>query len=161
MHIINIKLKCSICGKIHHIHTNNIRKKDINNIKCNKCNFANHIYTIKLYDDSGLTYQSNLEYDFIKKCKEKNIYIINGIEIPYILNGKNHTYISDFYLPEYKKIIELKANNLFYKKDLASGRIAAKNNAAIQFATENNLSFVMIMDSDIDEFLNTLHKEIV
>ena len=46
---------------------------------------TNHRYKIKLYDDSGLTYQSNLEKQFIDKCKCNNIIIVNGLTLPYFL----------------------------------------------------------------------------
>lgn len=58
---------------------------------------------------------------------------MNGYEIPYIFNDKQKTYISDFFLPEYKIVLELKGNNRFYKNDLETGKINAKNKAAIQF----------------------------
>lgn len=157
LHPIKIQLLCSICNKSFTIHSYNIRKKDLTNIKCKTCAFNNHIYPIKLYDTfSGLTYQSLPEKYFIDKCKENNIKILNGIEIPYNWKKKKKIYISDFYLPEYKKIIEIKSDNRFYKNDLKSGKLLAKNNAAIDFGEKNNMSFNLVFDNEIDDFINNL-----
>lgn len=157
--IHNVCLKCSICGKIHNVHLNNIRNKDMNNIKCSMCGYVNHRYEIRLYDDSGLTYQSNVEKYFIDKCYENNIKIVNGFKIPYIINNKHRTYITDFYLPDYKYIIEIKSNNIWYKRDLKNGIIDAKINAAKNF--NKDFQYKMLFDNDIDDFITFLMKDIV
>lgn len=151
-----IKLKCSVCGKIFSIHTGNIRTKNLNEIKCRQCILTNYSYPIQLYDSSGLTYQSGLEKTFIDLCKAKNINILNGFEIEYTFNDKKHIYVSDFYLPDFKYLIEIKSYNHFYKKDKKSGKIDAKNNAAKLFCESNNLNFTMLFDNDIETFINNL-----
>lgn len=151
--------KCSICGKIYKIHIYNLRNKDLEHIKCNKCIFNNYRYTIQLYDNSGLTYQSKPEKLFIDKCKENNIQIVNGLEIPYFFNKKHRTYISDFYLPEYKYIIEIKGNNIWYKNDIKSGKQQAKQNAAINFGKNYGISYKFVFDQNINDFVNQLLNE--
>lgn len=154
--IKNIQLKCSICNKIFSIHLNNLRNKDLLNIKCKTCALNNHKYNIRLYDDSGLTYQSNIEKYFIEQCYKYNIRINNGLEIPYYFNNSLHTYISDFYLPEYKYIIEIKSNNIWYKKDLESGKIDAKEQGALNFGKNQNIKFKLLFDQDIDDFIRKI-----
>ena len=156
---IVIYLKCHICGKIHKVHIDNLRKKDFKNIKCSRCMLTNHRYKIKLYDDSGLTYQSNLEKQFIDKCKCNNIIIVNGLTLPYFFNNKYHNYITDFYLPEYKYIIEIKSDNIWYKNDVKSGKIDAKINAATTFSEQHKLKYVMLFDNDIDKFIANILEE--
>lgn len=153
--IKDIALQCSICGKIFKIHLINIRNKNINDIRCRGCNLCNKEYKIELYQNTNLTYQSLLELSFLDKCYELNIKVINGFEIPYYFRNKLRTYITDFYLPDYKYIIEIKGSNPYYYEDIKSGKLEAKNNAAIKFANENNMKFKFILDN-IDEFFNTL-----
>ena len=154
-----IKLKCSICGKIFNIHPENLRNKDLSNIKCKTCGLNNHRYIIQLFDESGLTYQSQIEKYFIEQCYKYNIKINNGLEIPYYFNNSMHTYISDFYLPEFRYIIEIKSNNIWYKKDLESGKIKAKENGALEFGKNQNIKFKLLFDQDIDVFIKNILDE--
>ena len=156
LHNISIKLKCSICGEIFNVHTYNMRNKDLNELKCRKCALMNCSYPIRLYDNSGLTYQSGLEKTFIDLCKSKNIKIVNGFEIEYLFKNKKHIYVSDFYLPNYKMLIEIKSRNHFYRNDKKSGKIKAKINAANEFCNKNGLKFYMLFDEDIEKFINNL-----
>lgn len=153
----SIYLKCNICNKIFKIKPFNIRRKNINDIRCQYCNFENIKFKIKKYNNTLLTYQSKLEKYFLDKCFENNIKVLNGFEIPYEYKNKIHTYIIDFYLPELKMLIEIKGSNPWYKKDLLSGKLNAKNNAALQFANNNDMTFKFILDN-IDIFFNELLK---
>ena len=155
--INDIALKCNTCGKIFKVHLNNLRNKDINNIKCKKCVFTSIKYPIQLYKNTNLTYQSNLEKKFLDCCFNYGISVMNGLEIPYWFNNKLHTYITDFYLPDLKIIIEIKGDNHYYKKDLNSGKIDAKNNAAINYVNNHNMKFEFILE-DIDNFFEKIIK---
>ena len=59
---------------------------------------------------------------------------------------------------EYLEVI-VKAINQFYRKDLVSGKIEAKNKAALLFAKENNMKFEFVLDKDVDNFISTLLNE--
>lgn len=157
--IKDVYLKCSICQKIFKIHIQNIRNKDLGNILCKSCGFTNISYPIRLYENTTLTYQSGIEKDFIEKCLQNNIKIINGIEIAYKFNNKIRTYITDFYLPEYNYIVELKSKNQFYRDDLKTGKLKAKNDAAILFSKQNNMTFKFVFDQEINNFINQLLSE--
>ena len=89
-------------------------------------------------------------------CKSKNIKIVNGFEIEYLFKNKKHIYVSDFYLPNYKMLIEIKSRNHFYRNDKKSGKIKAKINAANEFYNKNGLKFYMLFDEDIEKFINNL-----
>ena len=136
-----------------------MRNKDLTNIICKTCAFTNCSYPIRLYKNTTLTYQSGIEYDFITKCLQNNIKILNGLQISYIFKNKVRTYITDFYLPEYNYIIELKSNNQFYRDDKKSGKLEAKNNAAKLFCEQNNMTFKFVFDKDIDKFIMELLSE--
>lgn len=152
-----VYLKCNICDKVFKIHIFNIRNKDLTNIKCKKCGLTNHRYTIRKYNNSNnLTYQSNVEKTFIDKCYENNVLIENGIIINYIFNNKQHKYITDFYLPEYKYMIEIKSDNIWYKQNVETGKFAAKVNAANKYSEENNMKYFVVFDYEIDTFFNTI-----
>lgn len=153
--IKDIALQCSVCGKIFKIHLSNLRSKILDNIRCKGCNFSTKEYKIELYKNTNITYQSLLELSFLNKCYDNNIKVINGIEIPYYFRNKLRTYITDFYLPDYKYIIEIKGSNPYYFEDIQSGKLEAKNNAAIEFAKQNNMKFKFILD-DIESFFNVL-----
>lgn len=155
----NIKLKCEHCGKIFQIHTFNILLQDVNDIMCRKCKFSNLTYPIQFYKNTKLTFQSKLEYNFLEKCELLNIDVLNGIEVPYFFKNKLRTYITDFYLPELKYMIELKGTNQFYREDLKTGKIYAKNNAAEEYASENGLKFKFVLDTEFDDFITTLKNE--
>lgn len=154
-----IFLKCNTCGRIFKIHTNNIRLQDLSNIQCRKCKLVNTTYPIRKYENTNITYQSGIEKVFIDFCISNNIKIENGKEITYNFDNKVRTYITDFYLPQFKYIIELKAKNKFYRDDLKSGKIEAKNNACIDYCNKNNLYFKFVFDYELNEFNQKLLNE--
>lgn len=160
--IKEVYLKCEICGKIHKIHIYNLRNKDLNYIKCKQCGLTNTKFPIKLYKNTNLTYQSSIEYEFLRLCEKYNIQVQNGLNIPYIWNNKNKTYISDFYLPDYKLIIETKSNHIYYRMQMQNGKQIAKNNGAILFAQQNKMEFRFLFDNMFNDFFSELlQKEIV
>lgn len=155
-----IYLKCSICGKPFKVHISNIRQKgDLNQAKCKKCNFTNHIYENKRYDNStNLTYQSNLEKFFIDLIKAKGYEIENGPTILYFYRhwNKMREYLTDFYLPQFKIIVEIKGNNKWYKDDLKTGKFNDKCEAAQKYAEKHQMTFVVLFENDIEPFVDSL-----
>lgn len=157
--IHDVYLKCEICGKIQRVHIDNLKNKNINFIKCKQCALSNTTFQIQKYLNTNLTYQSSIEKAFLDICFNKNIEVQNGLKIPYIWNNQIHKYISDFYLPKYQIIIELKSNNIFYRQQKASGKLDAKNNGAIKYAKDHNMKFEFLFDSEIQNFFDTLLSE--
>lgn len=157
--IKSIYLKCDICGKVHKVHLDNIKSKNISCVKCQQCALTNTIFPIRKYLDTDLTYQSSIEKEFLDICFNHGIKVKNGLNIPYIWNNEKHTYISDFYMPEYNFIIELKSNNIFYRQQKASGKLDAKNLGAEIYAKNNNMKFVFLFDNMIYEFFEKLLNE--
>lgn len=64
---------------------------------------------IKKFRNTDLTYQGSYELDFLEKFYDK-IDIENGPSIPYLFEGKNKVYHSDFYIPSLNLIVEIKSD---------------------------------------------------
>jgi len=154
-----IKLRCPLCGEIFSITRllkDRIRK---HNFDCRRCYLNNKIFNVKKITDN-LNYQSKTELEFIQKCNERNIEIVNGAKIPYTFHDKHATYFVDFYLPQYKMLIEIKDNHIWHKKQVESGKWQAKYDAVQQYCADNNMTYYLLFPTDIDSFFLTL-KEIV
>lgn len=152
-----IYLKCPLCGKIFGI-TRPIKERVLhNNFDCKKCYLNNHVFPVRKYRN-GLTYQGNLELDFIKRCDEENIEVIDGAEIIYNYKDKKSTYKIDFSLPQYKLMVETKDNHIWYKEEVKSGKWALKEKSAKEYCTKNGMEYVLLFPNDIDEFFKNLRK---
>lgn len=153
----NICLKCPLCGKIFHI-TRPIKERVLHsNFDCKKCYLNNNVFPIRKYRE-GLTYQGNLELDFIKLCDYKKIKIVDGAKVQYIFNDKKSTYKIDFYLPDYKLQVETKDNHVWHQEQVKSGKWEKKEEAAIKYCTENGMKYILLFPNEIEEFFKNLLK---
>lgn len=151
----DIWLKCRNCGKVYHI-TRMIKEKVLaDSFECKFCAFNNKIFAIKHMED-GLFYQSNLEYNFIQKCKKRGINILNGPIIKYWNNNSYHFYTTDFFLPEYNIVIEIKDNHVWHKKQIENGIWKTKEENAVKYCQDNDMEFKLLFPKDIDEFFENL-----
>jgi len=98
--------------------------------------------------NENLHYQSNLELNFIDYCQNNNIKIYDGPSIRYYWNNSEHVYHVDLETDKY--IIEIKASHGWYKKDLKSGKIEAKNTAAKKYALSINKEFLFLLDGNYE-----------
>ena len=154
----HIKMKCKLCGKIYPIRRLLIEKIKKQNFYCNKCHFCNFKFQVQRYEDK-LSYQGNTELKFIELCKRHNIPIINGETVEYYFNGKIHHYRIDFYLPTLKRQIEIKANHIWHKQQVKSGKWKAKEDAAIKFCQLHNMQFELLFVEDFDNFEKLLERD--
>lgn len=153
----DICLKCPMCGDIFHI-TRQLKERIVShNFDCRKCFLNNKTFAIKKLDN--LTYQGSLELNFIKECRSRCIKIENGTKIPYIFDGRKHIYTVDFYLPEYGLNVEIKDNHIWHRKQVASGKWLAKENAAKRYSLENNEKFYLLFKNDIESFFKNLERD--
>ena len=157
-----IEIICENCGKIKSIGGCSslgsiVNRVKTDNFQCKRCRLSNFTFRIKKFEE-GLTYQSNLELNFIKKCKEKNIRILDGPEIPYNFESKKLFYIVDFYLPEFNYLVELKDNHVWHKKQKSSGKWFQKQLSAEKYCAENNMKYFLIFPKNLDDFLKTLKR---
>jgi hypothetical protein len=95
------------------------------------------------YKNTEILYQGSYELDFLDKYENLNIQ--NGKRIKYYFNNLDSIYISDFYLPEYNLIIEIKSTYT-YNYDLDKN--LSKQKATIQ----QGFNFIFIIDKKYDDF---------
>jgi len=98
---------------------------------------------IKYYKDTDLTYQGSYEFNFLEKFYDK-IKIENGPSISYVYNNIERIYHSDFYIPSFNLIVEIKSSYL-YKKDAT--QIKAKE----EYCIKNGYKFLIIIDKRYKE----------
>jgi len=155
----NIVFKCDNCDDV--FNTSRKPKNKINNYKilCPKCSLCNKTFKIRnlitIFGDK-IIYQSKLEKDFIEHCEMRNIKILNGSNINYEFKGRIHKYRVDFYLPEHNLLIEIKANHIWHRKQLECGVWKNKITSVIEYAKENNLTYKILFQEDIEQFFNLL-----
>jgi hypothetical protein len=101
-------------------------------------------FKIKKFKDTILSYQGSYELDFLEKFYDK-IDIENGPSIPYLFEGKNKMYHSDFYIPSRNLVVEIKNSYLFTKD---KKRIEIKEKAT----NLNGYNYIIIVDKDYSEF---------
>lgn len=110
--------------------------------KQQKSGFGSKIY-------NNIYYRGSYELDFLKFCEMKNIKVLNGPTIKYILNSKDKIYYPDFYLPEYNLICEIKSL-YYYEKYLEINNIKKS-------ATELlNYKFLFIIDKKYDDIIELI-----
>lgn len=98
---------------------------------------------IKKYKNTDLYYQASYEKDFLDKYYGK-MKIENGFSIKYKMNGKNHIYHPDFYLPEFNLVIEIKSEYWFNKH---------KEKCLIKEKyTKKDYNYILIMNKDYNNF---------
>lgn len=100
--------------------------------------------TIKLHNNSGLWYRGTYELDFLNYCYENNICVQKGPTICYIFNNKKSFYHSDFYLPKYNLICEIKSN-YYYDKFLERNLLKEK------FTKETGYNFIFLINKNYTE----------
>lgn len=92
---------------------------------------------------NNIMYQSSYELDFLEYCLLNNIDVERGKSFRYMFEDKEHTYHSDFFLPEYNLICEIKSNYTYncdlYRNILKSQSVLGYN-------------FLFIIDKEYSEF---------
>jgi len=106
---------------------------------------------MKVHEYEDIYYQGSYEKDFLDKYYEYYD-IKRGPRIPYVYLEFNKIYYSDFLLPEYNLIVEIK-NGYLYTKDFEKNQL--KREACIK----NGFLFIFIIDKNYDDF-NILIKNL-
>ena len=104
------------------------------------------LFNVINYKNLDISYQASYELDFLEKFYDK-IDIENGPSIPYLFEGNNKVYHSDFYIPSLNLVIEIK-NSYLFKKDIK--KIKEKEKATIS----NGFNYIIIIDKNYNEFLS-------
>jgi hypothetical protein len=98
---------------------------------------------IKKFRDADLLYQGSYELDFLEKFYDK-IDIENGPSVPYLFEGKNKVYHSDFYVPSLNLVVEIKSDYILTLDEA----IEEKKKAVIS----NSFNYILILNKDYLEF---------
>jgi hypothetical protein len=102
--------------------------------------------------DSNLYYQGSFELDFLNNFNNK-ITIENGKIFKYKVGELLKKYISDFYIPEYNLIVEIKSEYTFSKS-----KGSEYNELKRLSAIESGYNFIFIIDKQYEEFLKILKQ---
>lgn len=107
-------------------------------------------YEIKKHKETGLYYQGTYEKDFLDKYHTK-LDIIKIEPIEYNYKKKKKKYHSDFYIPEYNLIVEIKSSYTFerYKK---------KNLTKERECEKLGYNFLFIIDKDYGNLENLFNN---
>lgn len=94
--------------------------------------------------NKNLYYRGSYELDFLEKYYGK-FEIKQGLIFDYHFNSKDRKYFSDFYLPEFNLIVEIKNS---YAAQKYKEIINAKKEAVLA----SNYNFIMVLNKDYKEF---------
>lgn len=103
-------------------------------------------YLVQKFRDTNITYQGSYELDFLDKYYGK-VKIENGPTINYSLNDELHYYHSDFYLPDYDLVVEIKSSYWYEKHEEC---VIAKEKE-----TKTHYNYLLILDKNYEN-LNKL-----
>jgi DNA-directed RNA polymerase subunit RPC12/RpoP len=147
---IYIKYKCQNCS-LEFVNKDLYTQKNKWKILCQECNLTNNLFKIKTARNccgDTILYQSKFELKFMRFCNEHKIVVKNGPKIPYIWNGRPHTYKIDFYIPKSKLLIEIKDNYCWHKDNVSSGKWASKLNGVNDFINVSGDTFICIFPKE-------------
>lgn len=116
--------------------------------------FLKKLFLINNYKDTKIYYQGSYELDFLDNFYH-TVKILNGFNIVYTFKGKEHSYLSDFFLPDFNLICEVKSTytfNLHKEKNLLKK----------EYSIKSGYNFLFIIDKDYAElkkFIFNYEKE--
>ncbi len=100
-----------------------------------------------------LYYQSSYEKDFILYCAVRKIILERGPTIEYVFNKKRKVYYSDFYLPEYNLVCEIKSDYIYNKA-------IEINEKKMEYTLKEGYNFLFIVNKNYIEFDNVIKNNI-
>jgi hypothetical protein len=100
---------------------------------------------IHKFKDTNITYQGSYELDFLEKFYDK-IDIENGPSVPYLFEGKNKVYHSDFYIPSKNLIVEIKSDYIL--------TLDKEINEKKEFCLKQDYNYILILNKDYSEFIH-------
>lgn len=105
---------------------------------------------IKFDENTKLYYRGTYELNFLNFCYKNNIKVEKGPTISFLYNNKNKVYHSDFILPEFNLICEIKSN-YYYNKYLDLNLIKEIE------TLKQNYIFIFIIDKNYTVLKNILN----
>lgn len=112
--------------------------------------FKGHLSGSKAQKYKGVYYRGTYELDFLKFCELNKLDVKNGPTIYFSHENKRKTYFSDFYLPKFNLICEIKSD--YYYQKYLSLNISKKK------ASENlGYNFIFVKDKKYNELISTIN----
>lgn len=132
-------------------------------VYCKDCSFTNKTFKIrhyKIHTGAKIMYQSKFELKLASTLDQKGVVIQNGPNIPYVFQGKQHKYRVDFFIPKLGMLIECKDNHQWHRQNCETGKWQCKENAAQNYAKQNNLEFIMVFPRNFMSFIESVVNKI-
>lgn len=123
------------------------------NMKCKELFIKNQISRYRVSYIDGIRYQSSYELDFIQKCQHLNLIIEEGPTISYLFEGIDRKYHSDFYLPNFNLICEIKSEYI-YNKEVKINEIKKES------SIKSGYNFIFIIDKDYSNFIKIIENNV-
>lgn len=123
-------------------------------ILCADCGFCNRTFKVRSMITlwGKVRFQSIQEKRWIEWCVDNNIPIENGPSIPYSFAGKAHLYKVDFQIPSLKRLVEIKDNHIWHKKQLETGKWSMKEAAAQQWCADHGWQYDMVFPKTLSKW---------
>lgn len=153
-----IEYKCEKCNS-NFINRDLYIQKKRYKIYCKACMFCNNTFKVKQIkncNNENITYQSNLELNFVNFCNNNKIELQNGQKIPYEWNDKKRNYIVDFYIPQIKHLIELKDDHIWHKTQIKNGMWDSKIKGVDNFLQETGYKYMLIFPKNYTQCTKTI-----
>lgn len=135
---------------IAHPHTEEFKRKQSERAKERK---LGGWYSSKRIDYNGISMQSTYEVAVAKSLDENQIKWERPNPIQYEMNGKQHRYYPDFYLPEYNVYLDPKNDFLINNPN---PRYGIKDSDKIHLVEEQNNIRIIILDKNNLDWKNIL-----
>lgn len=150
---------CENCGNVFENIDLCVQKNKLK-VLCKDCSFCNNTCKIrctKNFKGECVRYQSKYELKFILFCNQHKLIVSNGPCISYICpQGKRRTYKIDFMIKTHGLLIELKDMHCWHQKQLNNGVWIAKEEAAIKYAQEHDMTYKIVFPKNYVEFCKSL-----
>jgi hypothetical protein len=157
--IIYVRYKCDSCGDVFENRDLCVQKNKLKVLCCN-CNFTNNVFKIRPYTNCNgekVLYQSKHQLNFIKKCNDINLKVVNGPYVTYEHDGKQRKYKVDFAIPSLRLLIECKDNHHWHKDNLNTGKWQEKERAALNLVHSGEyVEFIMVFPKNIMEVMKKI-----
>lgn len=156
-----LKYKCDNCDS-EFTHRDLKVVKNKYKILCQTCSLTNRAFQLRkktLKNGDTILWQSVPERRFIEWCETHDIPITNGPKLPYIFRDSVHIYRVDFELPIQRMLVEIKDNHCWHQAEVTSGKYAAKETSAKEWATTNNYTYHVIFPKTIQSFKDSILQQ--
>lgn len=104
---------------------------------------------IKLHKETNLYYRGTYELDFLNFCYQNKIDVKKGPSINFLYNNKNKFYHSDYFIPKYNLVCEIKSD-YYYEKYLELNLVKEIETIKLDY------NFIFIINKHYENFVKYL-----